>query len=93
METGAPIVPIGIDLNGRFFKKQIRIKSKTDLAKFFVLGKYCITFGDMTYLKGISTDRLNLDLSKQHLIESISKLASLSHRSLYLPSYSFNHDQ
>ncbi len=89
METGAPIVPIGIGLNGKIIQKQITIKSKTDIAKFFVLGKYYITFGDITYLKGNTTDKSNLDLSKKDLIESISKLASLSRYSLYSPSYSF----
>lgn len=89
IETGVPIVPIGIGLNGRFIQKQIKIKSKTDLAKFFVFGKYYLTFGNVTYIKGSLGDKPQLESSKRFLVKSITDLVTTSYHSLYSPSYSF----
>lgn len=57
LETGAPIIPIGIHLDPRkIFKRETTIKNKPLVVTWYRYGWYTVVFGEPTYIQGSVTN-------------------------------------
>lgn len=78
METGAPIVPIGIHLDKeRIWKRKTVIKDKPLIVTWYRYGWYTVVFGDSYHTQGMSEDRALVRretvLLRQHVLSCVTK--------------------
>jgi len=84
LETKAPIVPIGISFaKDKTITKNIKIKQKVDMARFFIKGKYALTSGTPINVSGNIFDKLKINSQKCLLMNTINSLAEESALRLY----------
>ncbi len=79
METNTPIVPVGISIQANKAKtRALTIKHKIEYARFYLKGKYALTFGQPFHLAGDITDKELLNVNKLNLSKQITHLCKTS---------------
>lgn len=79
METGSPIVPIGISMTkDRCHHWTLYINGQAEASRFFLRGKYVVTFGRPYCIKGDNSDKKLVDKYKSELMVKINQLAQQS---------------
>jgi len=79
METHASIVPLGISIQANRAKiRKFTIKDSIEYARFYLRGKYALTFGRPFRLSGDITDKEVLEVNKSNLSQLITHLSQTS---------------
>lgn len=79
LETGSPIIPIGISFSkDKTFRKKILIKNRVEHAKFYFFGRYNITVGKPLMLNGKISDISTVNKYKKNLMEKIDRYSEES---------------
>jgi 1-acyl-sn-glycerol-3-phosphate acyltransferase len=77
--TGAPIIPVGIDMpRERVRHITVRVDGRPEVARWYFGGPYAITIGQPLYFAGTVNDRAHVQAITQHIMYCIDNLAAAS---------------
>lgn len=84
VETGVPIVPVGISFSkDRLYRKKMIIKGQREDARFYLFGSYNITIGKPMYFSGSALDKIKMRSNCDKLTHEIEVLSEESAMRLY----------
>ncbi|MBN1935292.1 MAG: 1-acyl-sn-glycerol-3-phosphate acyltransferase [Anaerolineae bacterium] len=91
LETGAPVVPVGIHLDrSRIRRIETMVDGKTEVGTWYLAGPYAVTGGRALYFQGDVEDREYVRALSQQVMQQIIDLAREGeqrlHRSLPVPA-------
>ncbi|MFH0749653.1 MAG: lysophospholipid acyltransferase family protein [Candidatus Gottesmanbacteria bacterium] len=83
LETGAPIIPIGIHLDqNKIWKRKTMIKNQSLVVTWYRYGWYTVVFGEPLYIKGTSANRVFVRKEtitlRKHVISCINQAKQAS---------------
>ena len=79
LESGAPVIPLGIHLDrSRVHTAETKISGKSELAMWYTRGPYAITIGEGLRLTGDVKDRAHVRALSEQLMDQIKQLAAES---------------
>ncbi len=79
LETGAPVVPVGIHLDReRLRLVETRVGGRPELGTWYLRGPYGMTAGEPLYLHGDVSDRARVQRLTERLMQRIGRLADES---------------
>lgn len=79
LQTGAPVIPIGIHLDYRWLKAMAsRINGRAETVSWYWRGPYYITVGETLYLDGDVDDRTRVLSIAKTIMDAITRLSQQS---------------